>query len=171
MKILVYLFALFPLAAAWGVDRDLSSSAHVPAIGVASVCVALCDALFGQIISNTKWIPFCACYTPAEAQNLAEKFRGYHHSLFWSWIVAKITSACAITISAVLALCNCPQIIQAYRGIIIASGYLLFGIAVLETVRFCVTYHWADKTADDAKLKEMNYMYQKEQEKKSNTLV
>ena len=155
-------FALAPAAGALYLDRDLSCDVHIPIIGITAICVALCDALFGQIVSGTRWIPFCACYKPAEAQNLAKQFRTFHRKLFLSWMIAKICSSVAITISAVMMLKHLPASLQNLRSWILAIGYLSLGTAIVMAIEFIFTYFLAAEESDNAKLREMNYIYEKE---------
>ena len=154
--------ALLPPIVALLCDHDLSSQAHIPVIGIAGVCVALCDALFGQIISSTRWIPFSACYKPYEAQEMAEKFRNYHKAMFSSWMTAKACSAAAVTISAVLILQDCPKQVLDYRHIAYALGYAFLGISIVTAAEFITSYFSAIEESDRAKLKEMNYAFKKE---------
>ena len=154
--------ALVPFLIAIALDHDLSSQAHIPVIGITGVCVALCDALCGQIIANTRWLPFCACYTPAEAQALAEKFRAYHKSMFVSWMVAKICSASAVTISATMLIQQRPKLLSDWQFLAFAFGYMFLGISLVTAAEFIISYFIATKEADDAKLREMNYAYKKE---------
>lgn len=153
--------ALLPPIVALLCDHDLSSQAHIPVIGIAGVCVALCDALFGQIISNTRWIPFSACHKPCEAQELVDTFRNYHKDMFRSWIIAKLSSATAVTISAVMLLKHCPKLLQDYRCIVFAIGYAFLGIAMVTATEFILSYFSAMEESDRVKLKEMNYMFKK----------
>ena len=99
------MFAILAVIAAPGgiaflLDRELSSPVHLPVMGIAGLCISLCDALCGQIISNTKWIPFSACHTPAEAQELVGLFKTYHRSMIVEWLIAKVTSAVVVMMTA-----------------------------------------------------------------------
>ena len=154
--------ALVPFLIAFALDHDLSSQVHIPVIGITGVCVALCDALCGQIIANTRWLPFCACYTPSEAQALAQKFREYHKSMFISWMVAKICSAFAITISATMLIQQRPKLLSDWQFLVFALGYMFLGISLVTATEFILSYFIAAKEADDAKLREMNYSYKKD---------
>lgn len=163
MKMLFMIaFALAPAAGALYLDRDLSCDVHIPIIGITAICVALCDALFGQIVASTRWIPFSACYKPTQAQELAKRFRSYHKSLFFSWMTAKICSSIAITISAVMMLKNPPPMLVTYQMWIFLCGYIVLGIALVMAIGFVFTYLQAAEESDNAKLREMNYTYEKE---------
>lgn len=151
-----------PFLIAFAFDHDLSSQVHIPVIGITGVCVALCDALCGQIIANTRWLPFCACYTPNEAQTLARKFREYHKSMFVSWMVAKICSAFAVTISAVMLVQQRPKLLSDCHYLVFALGYVFLGISLITATEFIISYFIATEEADNAKLREMNYAYTKE---------
>ena len=161
-KLLGCIFILIPAIFAWYLDKDLSSKVHIPIIGITAVCVALCDALFGQIVASTRWIPFSACYKPADAQELAKRFRSYHKSLFFSWMTAKICSSIAITISAVMMLKNPPPMLVTYQMWMFLCGYIVLGIALVMAIGFVFTYLQAAEESDNAKLREMNYTYEKE---------
>lgn len=154
--------ALLPLALSVVLDHDLSSPAHVAVLGVTGICVALCDALCGQIIANTRWMPFSACYTPSEAKEMAERFRVYHKNLFRSWLVAKSCSAIAVVISAVMILDKRPSFLDEFRFPVLMVGYALLGVALVTAIEFIMSYFSAMQEADNAKLKEMNYTYKKE---------
>ena len=154
--------ALLPLALSVVLDHDLSSPAHVAVLGVTGICVALCDALCGQIIANTRWMPFSACYTPSEAKEMAERFRVYHKNLFRSWLVAKACSAIAVVISAVMILDKRPSFLDEFRFPVLMVGYALLGVALVTAIEFIMSYFSAMQEADNAKLKEMNYTYKKE---------
>ena len=143
-------------------DNDLSSAVHIPIIGITAICVALCDALFGQIVANTRWIPFSGCYTPAEAQELAGKFRTYHTRLFGSWMIVKVCSSIAITTSATMIIKDLPRCIEQYRTWILCGGYLALGTSIVLAIDFVFTYFHAADKSDEARLREMNYTYQKE---------
>lgn len=151
-----------PLALALLVDRDLSSVAHLPVIGIAGICVSLCDALCGQIISNTRWIPFSACHTPAEAQGLVVAFKQYHRDMILKWMMAKVTSAIVVVLTAIMALQKCPGLIVAHKFEIFIIGYLLLGCSMVMAVSFILSYFSASDESDRVRLKEMNYVYQKE---------
>lgn len=154
--------AFIPVMIAFAADHDLSSQVHIPVIGITGVCVALCDALCGQIIANTRWLPFCAFYNPAEAQVLAKKFRNYHKSMFTSWMIAKICSAVAVTISASMLIRDIPEFFVKWQLPLFAIGYVFLGTSLVTSAEFIVSYFMATKEADDAKLREMNYAYKKE---------
>ena len=162
MKNLVKIILILPLLIAWLLDRDFSCQAHVPLIGIVAICVSLCDALFGQIISNTRWIPFCACYTPSEAQQLAKRFRAYHNRLFFSWIMAKVCSMLSIAFSAVLVIKEMPKVLSDCRVYFIAAGYLTLGVALMMAVKFIITHLAVVKESDDARLREMNFAYKRD---------
>lgn len=154
--------ALLPASIMMWLDNDLSSAVHIPIIGITAICVALCDALFGQIVANTRWIPFSGCYTPAEAQELASKFRTYHTRLFGSWMIVKVCSSIAITTSATMIIKNLPRYIEQYRTWILCGGYLALGTSIVMAIDFVFTYFHAADKSDEARLREMNYTYQKE---------
>ena len=159
--------ALVPLIVALLFDFDLSSQAHIPVIGIAGICVALCDALCGQIISNTRWIPFSACYKPSEAQEMASRFRSYHKEMFQSWMIAKVCSAISITLSAVMLLQEKPHLLQDYQNAVFMFGYGFLGVSVVTAIEFIKSYFSAIEESDTAKLRELNYLYEKEQEELS----
>lgn len=163
MRVLVSIvLAALPVVFAMGLDKDLSSAMHIPVIGTTAVCVALCDALFGQIVSNTRWIPFSGCYTPAEAQDMVKKFRSYHMRLFGAWMIAKVSSSTAIAISATMIVKTLPECIETCRTCILAAGYLTLGISLAMALDFIFTYFHAVDASDEARLKEMNYTYVKD---------
>lgn len=158
-KVIAVELSFLPLAVALMVDDDLSSSVHLAVIGIVAVCVTLSDALFGQILANTKWIPFCACHTPNEAENLVKAFRRYHTKLFWQWLTSKFCSLIAIVISALFALQRLPYDVVEPRWMIVGVGYWILGVAVIIMIGFVLTYLQAAEEADRVKLKEMNYAY------------
>lgn len=163
MRVLVCIvLAALPVVFAMGFDKDLSCAAHIPVIGTTAVCVALCDALFGQIVSNTRWIPFSGCYTPAEAQAMVKKFRSYHMQLFGAWMIAKVSSSIAIAISGAMIIKALPKCIETCRMYIIGVGYLTLGISLAMALYFVFTYFHAVDASDEARLKEMNYTYIKD---------
>lgn len=154
--------ALLPVVVMLYVDVDLSSAVHIPVIGITAICVALCDALFGQIVSNTRWIPFSGCYTPSEAQKLAKEFRGFHKNLFVEWMVVKICSSIAITVSAIMIIKELPCWLVTYRRFMLIGGYLALGVSIVMAIDFVFTYFHAADVADEARLKDMNNIYKKE---------
>ena len=163
MRVLVSIvLAALPVVLAMGFDKDLSCAMHIPVIGTTAVCVALCDALFGQIVSNTRWIPFSGCYTPSEAQAMVKKFRSYHMRLFGAWMIAKASSSIAIAISATMIVKTLPKCIETCRTCILAAGYLALGISLAMALDFVFTYFHAVDASDEARLKEMNYTYVKD---------
>lgn len=148
-----------PVAVVMWFDRDLSCAVHIPIIGTTAVCVALCDALFGQIVSNTRWIPFSGCYTPSEAQAMVKRFRSYHMRLFRLWMIAKACSSTAIAISATMIIKQLPERIAACRTWILAVGYVVLGVSVTMAVDFIFTYFHAMDASDEARIKEINNAY------------
>ena len=154
--------AAAPLGLAVLFDHDLSSAAHLPVIGVAGICVSLCDALCGQIISNTRWIPFSASHTPAEAQQLVRMFRRYHREMILTWMAAKCASATVVALSAVMALQGCPTVLAQNKFLVFSAGYVLLGVSVCMAVRFVFSYFSAMDESDKARLREMNYAYVKD---------
>ena len=124
--------------------------------------MALCDALCGQIMANTRWMPFSACYTPSEAKEMVSRFRAYHKKLFCSWLVAKACSAAVVVISAVMMLDKRPSFVDELRIPIFIVGYALLGVSLVTAVEFVMSYFSAMEEADNAKLKEMDYTYRKE---------
>ena len=153
-----------PLIIAVSGDHFLSSCFHLPIIGFTSVAVALCDALFGQIISQTQWMPFAAEHTPAEARELVDRFEAFHRRAFLQWVGTKATSGFAIVLSAVLALSGKENLSPGYIGLLTAIGYLLMGFALRGVVFFLSTYFSARKAANEAKLNEIKKKYEKANE-------
>lgn len=151
-----------PVAVVMWFDRDLSCAVHVPIIGTTAVSVALCDALFGQIVSNTRWIPFSGCYTPSEAQVMVKRFRSYHMRLFRLWMVAKVCSSTAIAISATMIMNQLPERIAACRTWILFVGYVALGVSVIMVLDFIFTYFHAIDASDEARIKEINTAYIKD---------
>lgn len=163
MKIAVYaITSVIPVVLAILLDRDLSSMAHLPVIGVAGISVSLCDALCGQIISNTRWIPFSACHAPAEAQQLARMFRRFHRDMIAKWMVAKLASAAVVILTAVMAIQRCPEFILEHRFWFFLVGYLLLGLSMCMAVSFLLSYFSAMEASDKEKLQEMNHAYMRE---------
>lgn len=160
--IFLWLLALVPLDIAWWVDPDLSSDIHIALIGVIAICVALCDALFGQVLANTRWIPFCACHPPNIAEKLVFKFRRYHNRLFLRWMLSKVCNSIAIILSALFAVQKSSEILSQYHELCVVIGYVALGISVDVAAQFAITYHEALDESDSVKLKEMNYAYIKE---------
>lgn len=163
IRIMVFVFAsMIPLALALWIDRDLSSAAHLPVIGISGICVSLCDALCGQIISNTRWIPFSAYHTPAEAQRLVTAFKQYHRDMILKWMAAKSSSAIVVMLTAIMAMQKCPGIFAVHRFDVFAVGYALLGFSMVMAFSFILSYFSASDESNRARLKEMNYAYQKE---------
>ena len=160
--IVIAITSAIPLAIALLIDRDLSSAAHLPVIGIAGICVSLCDALCGQIISNTRWIPFSAYHTPAEAQRLVAAFKKYHRDMILKWMAAKSTSAIVVMLTAIMAMQKCPGIFAVHRFEVFAVGYALLGFSMVMAFSFILSYFSASDESNRARLKEMNYAYQKE---------
>lgn len=154
--------AAIPLSVALLFDRDLSSAAHLPVIGIAGICVSLCDALCGQIISNTRWIPFSAYHTPAEAQRLVAAFKCYHRDMILKWMTAKCTSAIVVMLTAIMAMQKCPGLFVSHRFVVFIVGYALLGFSLVMAISFILSYFSASDESNRARLKEMNYAYQKE---------
>ena len=67
-----------PCLVAYLIDASFSSPAHIPIVGISGICVALCDALFGQIVA--------ACYIKTQQYSNNEcgcfvhifKYRFFH---------------------------------------------------------------------------------------------
>ena len=155
-------FSAIPFGMAFLADRDLSSAAHLPVIGVAGICVSLCDALCGQIISNTRWIPFNAYHTPSQAQRLVAAFKKYHREMIFKWMAAKSSSAIVVMLSAIMAMQKCPGVFAAHRFAIFTVGYILLGFSMSMALSFILSYFRASDESNRARLEEMNYAYQKE---------
>ena len=151
-----------PCLVAYLIAASFSSPAHIPIVGISGICVALCDALFGQIVAMTRGLPFCEGHSPAQAQRLAESYRGYHRQQFLFWLVAKLSSAVAITISAIYAISAVPEWFEENRFWFVMSGYCLLGVSFRMVLAFVASYWMAEKAADNARLKEMNCRYEKE---------
>ena len=162
IHVVKWVFVLLPTVGIFCLDRDMSSPVHVPIIGTIAICVALCDALFGQIVSCTRWIPFSGCYTPSEAQVLAKKFRTFHKKLFWLWMIVKISSSIVIVMSGIMITQTSMVWLHSYRVYILGAGYVMLGISIQMVFEFVVTYFHATDTVDEVRLREMNHAYNKE---------
>jgi len=161
-SIVTLIACAIPFCIAVGIDRELSSPLHLPIMGITGLCVSLCDALCGQIISNTKWIPFSACHKPAEAQELVRLFKSYHRRMILEWMGAKLTSAAVVVLTAVMALQKCPEALICHRFSALTVGYVLLGLSIAMAISFVVSYFSASDEFDRARLEEMNYAYKKE---------
>lgn len=166
MKTIQSIVILAVIAAPGGIafllDRELSSPVHLPVMGIAGLCISLCDALCGQIISNTKWIPFSACHTPAEAQELVGLFKTYHRSMIVEWLIAKVTSAVVVMLTAAMSFSKGPVILVQHRFCVLMLGYGLLGVSISLVISFVLSYFSASDAFDRARLEEMNYAYRKD---------
>ena len=161
MAVLIRALIVFaPLAIAYAFDRSLSGCGHIPIIGISAVAVALCDALFGQIVSQTAWIPFAPYHTPAEAADLVKQFDGFHRQTFVAWMVTKLFSGLAVVLSAVLAVLTKDGHVFAYTGFVLSVGYLALGISICGVVFFLSTYFQARNASNKAKLEEIAKRYE-----------
>lgn len=161
MAVLIRALLVFaPLAIAYAFDRSLSGCCHIPIIGISAVAVALCDALFGQIVSQTAWIPFAPYHTPAEASDLVKQFDGFHRQTFVAWMVTKLFSGLAVVLSAVLAVLTKDGHVFAYTGLVLCVGYLALGISICGVVFFLSTYFQARNASNKAKLEEIEKRYE-----------
>jgi hypothetical protein len=151
-----------PGGVAFLLDRELLSPIHLPIMGIAGLCISLCDALYGQIISNTKWIPFSACHTPAEAQKLVRLFKTYHRSMIVEWLIAKVTSAVVVMMTTAMAFQKGPDILVQHRLCVLMVGYVLLGVSISLAISFVFSYFSASDAFDRARLEEMNYAYRKD---------
>lgn len=160
--ILLPIFALLPAVAAFAMDGDLSSNAHIAVIGVAATAVALSDALFGQIVVLTGEMPFKNWKTPAEAERNIKAFDSYHRKVFWAWAVAKSASALSILLPAVTLAARRGDFVWNGRVWILGTGYLALGIAIASAVFFIASYWKARNAAAEIRLLEITRTYQSE---------
>lgn len=160
-KIICALFVVLPFTIAYMLDPSLTGCCHIPIIGVAAVSVALCDALFGQIVSQTAWIPFASYHTPSEASKLVDQFERFHRQTFGAWIVIKLFSALAVVLSAVLIVLTKDGKSYAHTSTVIAIGYISLGVSLYGIVFFLSTYFQSRIASNDAKLNEMMKQYEK----------
>jgi len=154
------LIVLAPLAIAYAFDRSLSGCCHIPIIGISAIAVALCDALFGQIVSQTSWIPFAPYHTPSEAAALVKQFDGFHRQTFAAWMVTKLFSGLAVVLSAALAVLTKDGHVFAYTGLVLCVGYLALGVSICGVVFFLSTYFQARSACNKAKLEEIAKRYE-----------
>lgn len=161
-KIFQLALAAIPLVVAIYVDHGLVSDVHFALIGIVAICVALCDSLFGQVLANTKWIPFCACHSPREAEELVYRFHGYHNRLFLRWMLSKFCNSIAIILAALFAMQRTPKLLAQYHMWCVGIGYVALGTSIIMTIQFVITYHQAVKESDRVKLMEMNFAYEKD---------
>lgn len=162
ISIVWWIVVPLPCIVALLMDSSFSSPAHIPIVGISGICIALCDALFGQIVSTTRELPFYDGHSPAQAQRMAESYRVYHRQQFLYWMVAKLSSTIAIATSAIYAVSNVPEWFEANRFWFVMSGYLLFGISLRMVLAFVASYWMAERAADSERLRAMNYRYDKE---------
>lgn len=174
MKVIHCIVTLAMIAAPGGtaflLDRELSSPIHLPVMGIAGLCISLCDALCGQIISNTKWIPFSACHTPAEAQELVKLFKTYHRSMIIEWLIAKVTSAVVVMMTAAMSFPKGPVILVQHRVWVLVVGYVFLGVSISLAISFVLSYFSASDAFDRARLEEMNYAYRRDHPDDSATI-
>ena len=154
--------AAIPLAVAMRLDGDLSSKVHVVVIGVSATAVALCDALFGQIVAMTGELPFRNWKTPAEAKRSIKAFDAYHKSIFTAWAVAKVASSLAVMLPAVtLAVGN--DVLGVISNMwLLAFGYLALGVSLAAALFFVVSYWNARSAANEFRLEEIAQRYKDE---------
>jgi len=152
--------ALMPVGVAFTFDRHLKSFVHPPIIGVCGVLVALCDALFGQIIAQTQWMPLSGNHTPAHAISFVENFERYHRNIFFAWVITKLSSGLSIALSAITAIARDRE--SEYYGSlsVILVGYLALGVAISGAIYFLSTYFQARNANNAAKLEEIRINYE-----------
>ena len=163
MKKLSALFLLLvaaaPPAIAWTIDSDFSSGAHVPVVSIAGIAVALCDALFGQIVALTRDLPFQYGHTPAQVDIAIERFEFFHIRIFGAWIFAKSMSALAIILPAVTATENAGKWVEHNREWILLVGYVALGLALSSAIYFFGTYLKARREFAKARRQEILRRY------------
>lgn len=155
----LFTIAIVPPLAAWIVDADFSSGAHVPVIGVSGIAVALCDALFGQIVALTRDLPFQSGQTPAQTDAAIEQFESFHCRIFGAWILAKCMGALAVILSAVTVVEKAGMRIEHNRQWILLAGYVALGIALSSATFFFSTYRNARRAAAKARRSEISRRY------------
>lgn len=143
-------------------DRDLSSNVHIAVIGVAATAVALCDALFGQIVAITGEMPFRNWGTPAEARQRVMAFDAYHREVFWAWAVAKLSSSMAVMLTAITLAGRGDNLVCKYRMWLLSSGYVALGLSLAAALFFIVSYWNARSAANESRLGEMAREYRDE---------
>ena len=161
-KAILSLFSFAPLGVALLLDRDLSSAAHIAVIGVAATAVALCDALFGQIVALTGDMPFRKGATPAEAAADIRRFDGYHRKVFWAWTVAKLASTFAIMLPAVALAMRHGHLAGEIRKCALGGGYVALGVSLSAAVFFLASYWNARSAANKFRLEEITRSYKAE---------
>lgn len=132
-------------------DSDFSSCLHAPLIGVTGIAVALCDALFSQILSQTRDLPYLFGKTPAEVDLYVEKLNRYHKRTFWAWVLSKCSSAAAIITPAVLLAAKSGERVYSCRTELYIAGYLAMGVSIASAAYFLQTYFTARKSELKAK--------------------
>lgn len=151
--------AAIPLAVAMRVDDDLSSKVHVVVIGVSATAVALCDALFGQIVAMTGEMPFRNWKTPAEAKRNIKAFDAYHKSVFTAWAVAKVASSLAVMLPAITLAVGANVLGVISNMWLLAVGYLALGVSLAAALFFIVSYWNARSAANEFRLEEITQGY------------
>lgn len=151
--------ATIPLGLALYLDCDLSSDAHIAVIGVTATAVALCDALFGQIVAMVGEMPFRGWKSPAEAKRKIKAFDLYHKEVFFAWISTKLASSFAVMLPAVTLAAKRGGFIMSYRKWILGGGYLALGIALAGALFFLVSYWNARNAANRFQLDEITRDY------------
>ena len=153
------ILAATPLGLSLWIDSDLSSNAHIAVIGVTATAVALCDALFGQIVAMTGEMPFRGWLTPVEAKQNIKAFDSYHKEVFFAWVVTKLASSFAIMLPAATLASRRGDFIQIWRKWILLGGYLALGIALSGAVYFLFSYWNARAVANQFRLSEITKSY------------
>ena len=139
--------AVLPCVIALSVDgKELDSYAHIPIIGITGIAITLSDALFGQIVSITRDMPFSNGGTPAQIERFARQFEKFNSRIFNSWLVTKIASALAILIPALILAAGEKGMSSGILAGLLCIGYLAVGTACSSILYFYATYKNSRKT-------------------------
>jgi hypothetical protein len=157
LLVLSLIAAGFPLAVAWFCDRSLQSVFHVAVLGIVALAVTLADALHGQILAITSQVPFASNLPPSEAERLVHQTRMYHLRVLASWLLVKTLGTLAGVVAVAMAAVRAGSVI--FPRWLVAIGYLAVGTCLPFSIYFWCTYWKARKYADDARLEEMRWTY------------
>lgn len=156
MKIVgaIGLFAIgvAPCGVALLLDPDLSSKAHVPVLGTAAAAVALCDALFGQIVALTGEIPFLVGGPKFQTKQNVARFESYHAKVFWAWAVTKVASALSVMLSATTLVAQQGDIVWRNKTWLLGIGYALLGVSFASVMFFLASYLAARRAVSSFRL-------------------
>jgi hypothetical protein len=148
---------VLPIAVAWICDRSLQSVFHVAVLGVVAIAVTLADALHGQILAITSQVPFASYLPPAESERLVHQTRLYHLRVLASWLLVKTLGTLAGVVAVAMAAAKTGSVSFPKWPVVI--GYLAVGASLPFSIYFWCSYWKARKYADDARLKEMRWTY------------